>query len=190
MKSEGGDAIAICSKRYVSFSNMLHNHISFQLGKGKNTLLISEEESASVRSADEKRTSNSLFPIRRTLKHYYNVSALQNRYIPQLDHNINIAHSSPTMNGVSTRFPNCLVAYLGDQDFSPPQNSQCQENMKQKMNIEGRKESIPSLHSIPSIQHSMNVKASSKSINVSANLSNFLSQTSLAMRFSSELSKL
>jgi hypothetical protein len=75
-----------------------------------------------------------------------------------------MAHSSPTMNVVSVKFPNYLGAYLGDQDSSPPQNSECQENMKLQMNIKGRKESIPSLHPTPSIQHSIDVKASSKSL--------------------------
>ena len=95
----------------------------------------------------------------------------------RLDHNTNIAHSSPSMDGVSAKIPNCLRSYLGDQDSFPPQNSECQENMKLQLNIKGKKESIPSLHPIPSIQHSVNVKASSKSLKVNANLSNSQSRT-------------
>jgi hypothetical protein len=89
-----------------------------------------------------------------------------------------MAHSSPTMNVVSAKFPNYLGAYLGDQDSSLPQNSECQENMKLQINIKGRKESVPSLHPTPSIQHSIDVKASSKSLKVNENLSNFQSQIS------------
>ena len=75
------------------------------------------------------------------------------------------------MDDVSAKFPNCLRACLGDQDSSPPQNSECQENKKLQLNIKGRKESVPSLNPIPSIH----VKASSKSHKV--NLSNSQSRT-------------
>ena len=58
MISKAGDAIATGNERYVSFPNMLHTHFSFQYRKGKNNLLISEEESTSVRSAAEKNISS------------------------------------------------------------------------------------------------------------------------------------
>eukprot|EP00253_Pinus_taeda_P028903 PITA_28903 len=67
------------------------------------------------------------------------------------------------MDDISAKFPNCFRACVGDQDSSPPQNFECQPNMKLQMKIKGRKEPIPSLHRIPSIQHSMDVKALSKS---------------------------
>ena len=146
---------------------MFHSQICFtlaslfNLGKVKR-LLISEEEPPSVKSCDERRTSSSLTRYRRIVKGLlFFISSAEYMYL-QLDHKISIVHSSQTMDDVSANFQNYLRTDLWEQDSSPSQNLECQANMKQQMYIKGRKESIPSLHSIPNIQHSMNVKASSK----------------------------